>query len=197
MLQKVLRQIAGTLESCGIPYSLTGSLALQLYGIPQFAMNLELIADKRDREILTAELKKINFHCSNKTEVHSRFESEKDICGRVECMFIRTRDGREMLDRRRYATDPALGVVPVVQPTDHIVLKLASMANQPGGCFEDEADIRSILESYRMDQVPEWCGVLDKERIETFAAKLGLESVVENVFKEVFEPLPSNEMFVL
>jgi hypothetical protein len=102
-----------------------------------------------------------------------------------------------MLSRRRYATDPALGVIPVVQPTDYILLKLMSMVNQPGGFIEEEADIRSILESYKMNRIPAWCGALDKERIETFAGKLGRELVVERLFKEVFEPLPSREMFVL
>lgn len=197
MLQRVLCEIAGTLDSYRTPYALTGSFALKLYGIPRFSVNLELIADKRDREEVTAKLEKVNFHCCNKTEIYSRFESENDICGRVDCMFIHTRDGREMLARRRYATDSAAGAVPVAQPTDYIALKLISMANQPGGSFEDEADIRSVLELYKMDQVPTWCGSFDKERIETFAGKLGQESVVEKLFQEVFAPPPSSEMFVL
>ena len=197
MLQRVLFEITGTLDSSRIPYALMDSFALKLYGSPQFALNLDLIADKRDREGLTAKLEKVNFHCCDKSEIYSRFESEGDICGRVECMFIRTRDGREILDRRKYTTDSAMGSVPVIQPTDYIVMKLISMTNQPWGSVEDEADIRSVLELYKMGQIPTWCGPLDKERIKTFARKLGQELVVERLFQEVFEPLPSSKMFVL
>jgi hypothetical protein len=197
MLQRVLCEISGTLESCEIPYSLTGAFALKLYGIPQFPIDLELFADKRDREELTTRFEKVNFHCCNKTDIYSRFESENDICGRVECMFTSTRDGREILDRRRYTTGPGTGTVPVVQPTDYIVLKLMSMANQPGGRVEDEADIRSVLERYQMDRMPTWCGPLDKNRIKTFAGKLGQQLVVEKIFKEAFTPVPLNEMAVL
>jgi hypothetical protein len=160
-------------------------------------MDLELIADRRDREELTARLEKADFHCCNETETHSRFECENDIYGRVECMFVSTRDGREMLGRCRYAADSAAGAVPVVQPTDFVVLKLMSMANQPGGSVEDEADIRSVLELHKRDRLPAWCGTLDKERIESFAAKLGQEPAVEKLFKEAFSPLPSTDMFVL
>ncbi len=197
MMQKMLNKITGTLESREIPYSLMGSLALEFYGIPRFAESLELIADTRDREGLTAKLEKVNFHCRNKTEICSRFESEQDICGRVECMFIHTRDGHEILDRSRHATDSVAGAVPVIQPTDYIVLKLIAMANQPEGSVDDEADIRSVLELYKRDRIPTWCGPLDKERIKTFAKKLGQELVVEKIFQEVFEPFPSNEVFVL
>jgi hypothetical protein len=112
-------------------------------------------------------------------------------------MFIRTRHGREILGRRKYSTDSAMEAVPVIQPTDYIVIKLISMTNQPGGSLEDEADIRSILELYKMEEIPAWCGSLDKERIEAFAGKLGQELVVEKLFQEVFEPLPSNKSFVL
>jgi hypothetical protein len=197
MLQKMLCKIAGTLESCRIPYSIAGAFALKLYGIRRFAMDLEFIADVRDREEITAGLEKANFHCCYRTDVYSRFESDNDICGRVECMFIRTRYGREMIDRKRYAADATMGAVPVVTPTDYVLLKLMSMANQPEGSFEDETDIRSILELYNRDQIPSWCGSFDKERVHSFAVKHGQESVVEKLFSEVFEPSSSNEIFVL
>lgn len=196
-IQKMLEIIAETLDFRETPYALIGSFALNLYGVPKLASDLDLIADQRDREVITARLEKAGFHCCNETDVFSRFESEVELYSRVECMFVRTQDGRDILDRCVHATDLATGKPPVVQPTDYILLKLMAMANQPGRSAEDEADIRSVLECYNWDQVPAWCGPLDKERIESFAGRFGQKSTVEKLFQTVFEPPAPKRVFAL
>jgi len=196
-LKRMLGTIAGKLDSRRTPYALIDGFALNMYGIPRYTADLVFMAEQSDREKITANLAKAGFDCRNETEVFARFESEVDFFGRVECMFVRTRDGRDMLDHRMTATDSEIGTLPVVQPTDYIILKLMAIANQPEGSVEDEADIRSVLECYKLNQIPAWCGALDRGRIELFAERFGQKSTVVKLFQAVFEPPAPRRVFAL
>jgi hypothetical protein len=189
--------VTGQLDSRQIPFALIGAFALGLYGIPRYTADLDLLADHCDREKITGILEKLDFQCRHETDVFAQFDSELGIYGSVDCMFVRTEDGRDILGRRVYVNDSAMGTVPVVQPTDYIVLKLMAMANQPGRSAGDEADIRSVLECYRLDQIPSWCGPPDKERIEDFSGRFGQEKVVKRLFREIFNAQSPGRLFVL
>lgn len=196
-LQKILGVIGGQMEPRQIPFALIGALALGMYGIPRYTADLDLLADYRDVEEITAILEKMDFRCSQKTDAFAQFDSELGIYGRVDCMFVQTRDGREMLDRRVYVTDPVMGTVPVVQPTDYIVLKLMAMANQPERGAGDENDIRSVLDCYRVNQIPSWCAPINRERIENFAIKFGQEKVMKRLFRETSKTSSPGGGFVI
>jgi hypothetical protein len=196
-LQKILGVIGGQMDSRQVPFALIGAHALGMYGIPRYTADLDLLADYRDVKEITAILEKLDFHCRQKTEAFAQFDSEFGIYGRVDCMFVQTQDGRDMLGRRVYVTDLVMGTVPVVQPTDYIVLKLMAMANQPERRAGDESDIRSVLDCYRLNQIPAWCGSLDRERIEKFAAKFGQEKVAKKLFQESSGTPEPGEGFVI
>lgn len=196
-LQKILGVITGELDSRQIPFALIGALALGIYGVPRYTADLDLLAEYRDLEEITAVLEKMDFRCRQKTEAFAQFDSELGIYGRVDCMFVQTQDGRDMLGRRVYVTDPVMGTVPVVQPADYIVLKLMAMANQPERAAGDESDIRSVLGCYRLNQIPPWCGPLDRERIEKFAIKFGQEKVLKRLFQEASKTSTPGEGFVI
>jgi hypothetical protein len=196
-LMKILSVIGGQMDSRQIPFALIGALALGMYGIPRFTADLDLLADYRDLEEIAEILEKLDFRCRQKMEVFAQFDSELGIYGRVDCMFVQTQDGRDMLGRRIFVTDPVMGKVPVVQPADYIVLKLLAMANQPERGAGDESDIRSLLDCYRLDQIPSWCGPLDRERIEKFAIKFGQEEVFKKLFQEPTKTSLPGEGFII
>lgn len=194
---KILGVIGEQLDSRQIPFALIGALALGMYGVPRYTADLDLLADYRDTEEITAILEELDFRCCQKMETFAQFDSELGIYGRVDCMFVQTQDGRDMLCRRVHVTDPVMGTVPVVQPTDYIVLKLMAMANQPERGTGDESDIRSVLECYRLKQVPSWCGPLDRERTEKFAIKFGQEKVMRRLFQRASKASAPGEGFVI
>ena len=196
-LQKILSVITRQMDSRQIPFALIGAFALGMYGIPRYTADLDLLADYRDLEEITAILDKLDFRCRQKTEAFAQFDSELGIYGSVDCMFVQTQDGRAMLGRRVRVTDPVMGAVPVVQPTDYIVLKLMAMANQPERGAGDESDIRSVLDCYRLNQIPLWCGSLDRKRIESFSIKFGQEKVIRRLFKEATKTSASGEGFFI
>lgn len=48
---QVLAIVAGRLDSAGLPYLLSGSLALAFYGVPRMTRDIDVVVDLRSRGI--------------------------------------------------------------------------------------------------------------------------------------------------
>ena len=112
-LQKMLEVITEQFDAHKIPFAIIGAIAMGLYGIPRYTADLDLIADRDDQADVTRILEKLDFRCCYRTGAFARFDSELGVYGQVDCMFVQTRDGRDMLGRRVRVNDPVMGAVPV------------------------------------------------------------------------------------
>lgn len=130
---------------------------------------------------------KMGYTCYQKTGSFAQFDSELGVLGKIDFMFVTTPDGKDILKRSIIIRDELLGIHPVIQPTDYLILKLMAIANNPGRSPKDEADILDVLKLYKNDLIPKNFKPLDKNRVYLFADRFGLRIKIEEYFGKVFD----------
>jgi len=184
-LPNVLQIIADNLAQDQIPYSLIGALALGLYGLPRFTVDIDLLTEGHYWPIISPIMERLGYTCYQKTTSFAQFDSELGVLGKIDFMFVTTPDGKDILKRSIIVRDELLGVHPVIQPTDYIILKIMAIANNPDRSPKDEGDILDVLKLYRNDLIPKNFKPLDKDRVYMFADRFGLKIKVEKYFEKV------------
>ncbi|MDA3896881.1 MAG: nucleotidyl transferase AbiEii/AbiGii toxin family protein [Desulfobacteraceae bacterium] len=146
-LKKVLSILCGQLSKKGVPHAIIDAMALSLYGMPRFTADIDLLSDDLYRKIVLELMKRLGYDCFQDAGNFAQFDSELGVYGKVDFMFVNTEEGRAILGRTVDAKDEAIGLVPVVQPTDYAVLKLMAMANNPERKARDMADLEILFKS--------------------------------------------------
>ena len=185
-LTSVLKIITDNLTIEQIPYSLIGALALNLYGLPRYTADIDLLTEGRYWSLISPLMKRLGYTCYQKTDSFAQFDSEMRILGKIDFMFVNTQDGKDINKRSIVVKDELMGNHPVIQPTDYIILKLMAIANNPERGPHDEGDILSVMKLYRDNVVPKNFDPLNKKRIYQFADRFGqlkrFKSCLERIF---------------
>ena len=192
-LNKVLEIIARNLNQNKIPFAVIGAIALGLYGFPRFTSDIDLSTHKR----LAAIEEKLGYSCYQKTDAFAQFESELGAMGYIDFMFVNTPDGLNILNRSIVVEDELLGKIPVVQPTDYIILKLMAIANNPDRSIKDEADLSAFIQLYQNRLLPDFFEPLDRARIYLFADRFGQKKLIEKYLDQASKDENENGLFTL
>ena len=196
-LPKVLNVIADNLKKEDIPYSLIGAFALNLYGLPKFTADIDLLSEGPFWLLISPIMEKLGYRCFQKTKSFAQFDSELGVYGKVDFMFVNSLEGKDILKRSMVIKDELLGDHPVIQPTDYIVLKLMAIANNPERCSKDEGDILDVLKLYREGLIPNIFKKLDKKMIFIFAKRFGQIERIESLLGKTFGNANKPEKFEL
>jgi hypothetical protein len=196
-LNKVLEIISRNLTQNKIPFAVVGAIALGLYGFPRFTSDIDLITEGRLRPELDSIMEKLGYSCYQKTDVFAQFESELGAMGYIDFMFVNTPDGLDILNRSVLVEDELLGKVPVVQPTDYIILKMMAIANNPDRSIKDKADISTFITLYRNRLLPDYFETLDMSRIYLFADRFGQTKLIDKYFDPASSDDDKNGPFTL
>ena len=119
------------------------------------------------------------YSCYQKTDAFAQFESELGAMGYIDFMFVNAPDGLEILNRTIVVEDELLGKIPVVQPTDYIILKMMAIANDPDRSIKDEADLSAFIQLYQNRLLPDFFEPLDMERLYLFADRFGQRKLID------------------
>ncbi|MBW1607011.1 MAG: hypothetical protein JRF45_13135 [Deltaproteobacteria bacterium] len=196
-LNKVLEIIARNLNQNKIPFAVIGAIALGLYGFPRFTSDIDLITESRLWPKLDSIMEKLGYSCYQKTDAFAQFESELGAMGFIDFMFVNTPDGLNILNRSIVVEDELLGKIPVVQPTDYIILKLMAIANNPDRSIKDEADLSAFIQLYQNRLLPDFFEPLDRARIYLFADRFGQKKLIDKYFDQVSSDEDENGPFAL
>ena len=142
-------------------------------------------------------MKKLGYHCYQKTDTFAQFESELGAMGYIDFMFVNTPDGLNILNRSIVVEDELLGKISVVQPTDFIILKLMAIANNPDRSIKDEADLSAFIQLYQNRLLPDFFEPLDRARINLFADRFGQKKLIDKYFDQVSKDEDENGSFKL
>ena len=183
-LNKVLEIIVRNLTQNKIPFAVIGAIALGLYSLPRFTSDIDLIIEGRLWPELDSIMEKLGYRCYQKTDAFAQFESEMGAMGYIDFMFVNTPDGLNILNRTIVIQDELLGKIPVVQPTDYIILKLMAIANNPDRSIKDEADISTFIKLCQNRLLPDHFEPLDMERIYLFADRFGQRKLIDKYFDQ-------------
>ncbi len=178
-LNNVMEILAHHLTQQHIPFAVIGAMALGLYGLPRFTSDIDLLIHGKSWPELKRIMERLGYTCYQKTDTFAQFESELGVMGYIDFMFVNTQDGMDILKRSVIAEDELLGKLPVVQPTDYIVLKMMAIANNPDRSVKDEADLSAFMQLYRNRLVPDYFEPLDRARIYLFADRFGQKKLIE------------------
>ena len=129
-------------------------------------------------------MEKLSYSCYQKTLVFAKFDLAEGFGGKVDFMFVKTEEGKEIIKKRAIINDMLYGNIPVVQPTDFIILKLMAIANNPGRSIKDEADISLCFELYKNENIRKDFDPINKDKILKFAGRFGQMGLIEKYFKK-------------
>ncbi|OQX00396.1 MAG: hypothetical protein BWK80_61905 [Desulfobacteraceae bacterium IS3] len=183
----MLKIISENLTQNNIPFALIGAMSLILYGLSRYTSGIDLLTEGHYRPQLIQSMEKLGYTCYQKSDSFAQFESETETFGYIDFMFVNTEDGKNILRRCIVAGNDLFGDSPVIQPTDHIILKLMAIANNPKRSPRHEADISAILRLYKKGLIPACFETLDTDRIYQFADKFGQRQRFKKHLNTVFE----------
>ena len=189
----MLRIITNHLSEDEIPYALIGAFALNIYGLPRFTADIDLLTEGRFWPRLSPIMERLGYTCFQNTKTFARFDSELGVYGKVDFMFVNSPEGRGILEGSVNIEEALLGEHPVIQPTDYIVLKLMAIANNPERSARDENDISAIIQLNREGLISDAFEPIDKTRIYEFANRFGQRKLVEKYLNRVEDDAGSNE----
>ncbi len=177
-LANMLSIISNSLFQKQIPFCLIGAMALGVYGLPRYTSDIDLLAEKKHWLKIAPLMEGLGYQCYQKSDFFAQFDSELGVYGKVDFMFVSTEDGRNILKRRVLVEDEVFGRIPVIQPSDYIILKLMAIANNPDRSIKDESDLSGFLDLHKNNLLPEHFDVLHVDRILLFADRFGLRELI-------------------
>ncbi|MFQ5486739.1 MAG: hypothetical protein ACE5DO_15605 [Desulfobacterales bacterium] len=184
-LTNMLKIISGHLFEHDITYSLIGAFALNLYGLPKYTADIDLLTEGRFWASIKLIMEKLGYRCFQRTTFFAQFDSELGVYGKIDFMFVNTDEGKNILERSALINDDLFGRQPVIQPTDYIILKLMAIANDSGRFPKDEADILDVLKLYQEGLIPDGFERLDNKKVLLFAERFGQRDRAEALFGQM------------
>ncbi len=194
-LLSIVKTVSSHLTAEAIPFAAIGAIALGIYGLPRYTADIDLLSESRFADKIRKIMKRLEYTCYQKTEMFVQFDSENGELGRVDFLLVETHDGKELLNRRNEVQDKIWGQVPVIQPSDYIILKLMAIANNPDRAGSDEADIVRLLQCFREDIISENFEQLDRERIIRFADRFNQKKRMLTLFGKMENVSPETNRF--
>ena len=187
-LTNMLSIISENLSQEQIPFCLIGAMALGVYGLPRYTSDIDLMTEAVCWPKIAPLMERLGYECYQKTDFFAQFDSEMGIYGKVDFMFVTTQEGRDIINRSVSIEDETFGKIPVIQPSDYVILKLMAMANNPDRITQDEADLSRLFDMLKKKLPPKNFDVLDMARILLFADRFGLRGLIERYLNENNSP---------
>lgn len=174
---RVLELAVRRLDAAGIPYMLSGSTALGVYGWPRATRDVDLVVDAHPKDAARlAEAFQADFYCD--AEAVARAVRERQMVNaihletlvKVDLIVRKEEPYRREEFRRRQRRALGGAMVWVVAPEDLVLSKLAGA--RAGGSAIQLDDARALLQS----GVP-----LDREYLHAWAARLSVADLLAEV----------------
>jgi hypothetical protein len=187
-LTNMLSIISENLSQEQIPFCLIGAMALGVYGLPRYTSDIDLLTEAVYWPKIPSLMERLGYECYQKTDFFAQFDSEMGIYGKVDFMFVTTQEGRDIINRSVSIEDEIFGKIPVIQPSDYVILKLMAIANNPDRTIQDEADLSRLFDLFKNNLPPKYFDVLDVDRILLFADRFGLRGLIERYLNDNNSP---------
>ncbi len=182
-LTNMLSIISEKLSQKQIPFCLIGAIAFGIYGLPRYTSDIDLLTTDNYWQKILSIMEQLGYTCYQKTDAFAQFDSESNVYGKVDFMLARTPDGIEIIKRSiTIRRDDLFDKIPVVQPTDYIILKLMAIANNPERGLRDESDISELIKLYRKNLITNDFQPIEEARILLFADRFGQQKLIEKYF---------------
>ena len=173
----MLSIISNNLSEKQIPFCLIGAMALGIYGLPRYTSDIDLLTEENFWPKIASLMGRLGYECYQKTDIFAQFDSELGVYGKVDFMFVSTKDGREIINRSISVKNELFGVIPVIQPSDYVILKLMAIANNPDRSIKDKSDLSGFFDLYKKNLLSKSFDDLDVDRIMLFADRFGMEKL--------------------
>ena len=183
-LTNMLSLISENLSQEQIPFCLIGAMALGVYGLPRYTSDIDLLTEAVNWPKISSLMERLGYECYQKTDFFAQFDSEMGIYGKVDFMFVTTQEGRDIINRSVSIEDEIFGKIPVIQPSDYVILKLMAIANNPDRTTQDEADLSRLIDLLKNNLQPRYFDVLDVDSIMLFADRFGLRGLIEKYLSD-------------
>ena len=169
--------MGSSLDSAGIPYMVTGSVAMAIYALPRMTRDIDLVIECEDADAVRiaqlfesdcyVDIESIRDAIARRSMfniIHSQWVIKADF-------IVRKNDEYRKLEfRRRKRFDVEGASIWVVAPEDLVLSKLCWAKNS--GSEIQQKDARAIIDSFPH---------LDWTYLETWAIRLGVKGLLDQV----------------
>jgi hypothetical protein len=169
------------LDDRQVSYAVIGALAMAFYGWPRYTADIDLLTDEVNRDVVFGVMADLDFECFQDAGSFAQFDSAYGVYGSVDFMFVSTPDGRAMLSQSAFVKDEAIGMAPVIQPTDYTILKLMAIANNEQRISHDLADLDVLFKAQHNDLISPAFRGLELKRIWQYADRFGVTELLSSI----------------
>lgn len=194
-LNKTLSDLSLKLTHKRIPFCVIGAIALGFYGLPRYTADIDILTEGDSFPEISKIMDKLGYQCFQKTKLFAQYDLAEGIAGKIDFMFVNTIDGKAIIKNSAFIKNEKSCTLPVIQPTDYIILKMMAIANNPDRSAKDEADISLCAALHTEKQIPKIFNDIDKEKIKLFARRFGQEELVAKYIDKTVKP--PGELFKL
>ena len=187
-LTKILSIISSNLSKKKIPFCLIGAMALGIYGLPRYTSDIDLLTEEKYWSKIAPLMEHLGYECYQKTDAFAQFDSELGVYGKVDFMFVSTKDGRAIINRSILIKDEIFGMIPVIQPSDYVILKLMAIANNPDRSMKDKSDLSGFFDLHKKKMLSKSFDDLDVVKIMCFADRFGMGKIFKKYLKNSVSP---------
>lgn len=184
-ITNMLPVISSTLLNMKIPFCLIGAFALGEYGLPRYTSDIDLLSEEGYRGKIFPVMEKLGYVCYQETGSFVQFDSEAGVYGKVDFMLVSTQKGKDIIKRSFIVNAGTPDSVPVIQPTDYVILKLMAIANSPDRSIKDESDISTLFNLLHNNLLPQGFNPIDKKRIMAFADRFGQKKLIMKYLADI------------
>lgn len=182
-IAETLRRLVGALESAGVPYMLTGSLASTWYGEPRSTQDVDIVVvlTLASLRALIGALPEDRYYVSEGAAKDAlRFQGQFNVIdlesGWKIDFIIRKRRAFSEIEFERRVQRELMGVTLSMCTAEDSILSKLEWAQKSGGSERQLRDVGDVLEMRRDE--------LDLDYIARWAAELGVGELWERVQRE-------------
>ena len=144
-LAKVLRRIAGHLDSEGRPFALVGAMALAVLGMPRATLDLDLVVPHAAQDDLILFMEGLGYETLHRSSGYSNHLHPDESFGRVDFVYVRGQTQRRLFAEATERPGPGGLLVKVPRPEHLAAMKVLAMKNDPERRLQDLADVQRLL----------------------------------------------------
>lgn len=146
----MLNRLAAHFDANGIPFALSGALALQAYGYARFTADVDLIAPRAFQQRAIDWMEAAGYETLYRSEGYSNhLHADRDL-GRVDFIWVDDSTAEKIFhSARRMAVQQTTVQVPRIEYL--VAMKLQAIRNDPSRRLRDLADIQQLLRAPEVD----------------------------------------------
>ena len=140
----VLDGIVNWFKAEGIPFAVTGGLALHAYGYTRFTADVDLLSSHAFQELVIERMEANGYETLYRSDGYSNHLHPETTLGRVDFIWVDEATAEKIFSSTKLVAVQGIEI-PVPRPEYLVAMKLQAIRNDPSRRLRDLADIQQLM----------------------------------------------------